>query len=76
MPSAVVVVGSYIQNQIFTLPEFPSAGQTLIGDFQTGLGEKGSNQATAAARTGAVTTFVGALGNDAFAQVARDFHKN
>ena len=75
MASSIVVTGSYVQDLTFTLPEFPTAGQTLIGEFQTGPGGKGSNQAVAAARTGVSTAFVGATGNDAFAQVAKDFHQ-
>ncbi len=75
MASSIVVTGSYVQDLTFMLPEFPTAGQTLIGEFKTGPGGKGSNQAVAAARTGVPTTFIGATGNDAFAQVAKDFHK-
>lgn len=74
MPSSIVVIGSYVQDLTFRLPEFPKPGQTLIGNFQTGPGGKGSNQAVAAARTGVKTRFIGAVGNDAFAKVARDFH--
>lgn len=70
----IVVVGSYVQDQIFTVPEFPTTGQTRIGNYQTGPGGKGSNQAVAAARTGVSTAFIGAVGADAFAQIARDFH--
>ena len=75
MPSSIVVTGSYVQDLTFTLPEFPTTGQTLIGEFQTGPGGKGSNQAVAAARTGVSTAFVGATGEDAFARVAKDFHQ-
>jgi len=75
MASSIVVIGSYVQDLTFHLPEFPKPGQTLIGKFQSGPGGKGSNQAVAAARTGTPTTFIGATGQDAFAGVARDFHK-
>ena len=75
MPSPIVVTGSYVQDLTFTLPEFPTTGQTLIGEFQTGPGGKGSNQAVAAARTGVSTAFVGAAGKDAFAKVAKEFHE-
>jgi ribokinase len=74
MASSIVVVGSYVQDLTFCLPEFPKPGQTLIGEFKTGPGGKGSNQAVAAARTGVATAFTGATGNDPFAQVAREFH--
>jgi len=75
MASSIVVTGSYVQDLTFKLPEFPTAGQTLIGEFNTGPGGKGSNQAVAAARTGVSTAFIGATGNDAFAQVAMEFHE-
>ena len=75
MSSPIVVTGSYVQDLTFTLPEFPTAGQTLIGEFKTGPGGKGSNQAVAAARTGISTAFIGATGNDAFATVAQEFHQ-
>ena len=74
MVSSILVIGSYVQDLTFNLPEFPKPGQTLIGKFQTGPGGKGSNQAVAAARTGVQTAFIGATGNDAFAQVAQEFH--
>ena len=75
MASSIVVIGSYVQDLTFHLPEFPKPGQTLIGNFQSGPGGKGSNQAVAAARTGVSTAFIGATGKDAFAGVAREFHQ-
>jgi len=75
MASSIVVTGSYVQDLTFMLPEFPTAGQTLIGEFNTGPGGKGSNQAVAAARTGVSTAFIGATGDDAFAQIAKQFHE-
>ena len=76
MSSSVVVIGSYVQDLTFSIPVFPKPGQTLIGNFKTGPGGKGSNQAVASARTGVSTSFVGATGDDAFAQVAKQFHKS
>jgi len=75
MASSIVVIGSYVQDLTFHLPEFPTPGQTLIGNFKSGPGGKGSNQAVAAARTGVSTAFIGATGQDAFAGIAREFHK-
>ena len=75
MASSIVVIGSYVQDLTFNLPEFPLPGQTLIGEFTTGPGGKGSNQAVAVARTGVSTAFIGATGQDTFAQVARQFHE-
>lgn len=69
----VAVVGSFVQDFTFATPAFPRPGQTVIGKFYTGPGGKGSNQAVAAARAGVTTAFVGAVGQDPFAQGARDF---
>jgi ribokinase len=71
---AVIVVGSYVQDLTWRCASFPSAGQTTLGRFTTGPGGKGSNQAVAAGRAGAATLFVGAVGTDAFAAVAKDFY--
>jgi ribokinase len=78
MPScpapAVIVVGSYVQDLTWHCAAFPRAGETTIGRFATGPGGKGSNQAVAAGRAGADTLFVGAVGDDAFAEVAARFY--
>lgn len=74
-PARVVVVGSFVQDLTFLCDVFPRPGETLVGRFLTGPGGKGSNQAVAAARAGAHTTFVGAVGRDTFAAGAREFHR-
>lgn len=74
MNAPVLVVGSFIQDLTWRCAEFPQCGETVIGDFVTGPGGKGSNQAVAAARAGARTAFVGAVGRDVFAESARAFH--
>ena len=71
----VVVVGSYVQDLCWKCERFPHAGQTIVGQFSTGPGGKGSNQAVAAGRTGVPTMFVGAVGVDAFAKEAKAFYK-
>ena len=71
----VVVVGSYVQDLCWKSEKFPQAGQTIVGQFSTGPGGKGSNQAVAAGRTGVDTLFVGAVGRDAFAREAKAFYK-
>lgn len=70
--SRVVVVGSYNQDHVWSVDRFPQPGETRRGlAFATGPGGKGFNQAVAAARQGADTVFIGALGDDSLAQVAR-----
>jgi len=70
----VLIVGSYMEDQLFTLPAFPRPGETVKGHFARGPGGKGSNQAIAAGRMGANVLFVGAVGRDAAGRDARDFY--
>jgi ribokinase len=70
----VVVVGSFVQDLTWKCAEFPRAGETVIGTFVTGPGGKGSNQAVASGRAGAPTVFIGAVGDDVFAEGARKFY--
>ena len=67
----VVVVGSFNVDHVWTCPALPRPGETLTGSYHTGPGGKGFNQATAAARAGADTVFVCALGDDPGGQLAR-----
>jgi ribokinase len=68
----VVVVGSANIDQIFRVVAIPAPGETVLSTgFSTALGGKGQNQAVASARSGAPTTFVAALGTDAFATEVR-----
>ena len=76
MKPSVVVVGSFVQDLTFFCTSFPDRGETILGRFVTGPGGKGSNQAVAAARAGAATRFIGAVGSDAFAQGATVFHEH
>lgn len=70
----VVVIGSYVQDHIWTLPAFPRPGETAPADgYASCAGGKGFNQAVAARRLGADALFVGALGDDAGAEGARAF---
>ena len=73
MSAPILVIGSFIQDLTFFVERFPAAGETLLGRFVTGPGGKGSNQAVAAARAGAKTAFVGAVGNDSFGDDAETF---
>jgi len=76
MNTPVLVVGSYVQDLMFSTPRFPETGETLIGSFQSGPGGKGSNQAVAARRSGVATSYIGAIGDDAFGELAKAFHEN
>lgn len=67
----VVVVGSFNVDHVWTAPTLPAPGETLAGTYRSGPGGKGFNQAVAAARSGADTTFVCALGVDMGGQLAR-----
>lgn len=68
----VLIVGSYNQDHVWRMPRFPAPGETVLGGgFATGAGGKGFNQATAAARLGAATTFIGACGNDPLGRLAQ-----
>lgn len=62
----VVVIGSANVDLCMRLPRLPQRGETVVGGtFLTAFGGKGANQAVAAARAGAQTTWVGCLGRDA-----------
>jgi|CZKI01.1.fsa_nt_gi ribokinase len=73
MKPSIVVVGSFVKDLSFRCGRFPRAGETVIGAFAAGPGGKGSNQAVAAARAGARTRFVGAVGSDPFGAEAAQF---
>jgi ribokinase len=72
MSSRVIVVGSVNIDLVATVDRLPAPGETVTGGrFAQHHGGKGGNQAVAAARLGAVTSFVGAVGSDAFGTEAR-----
>ncbi|MFD1811206.1 ribokinase [Rhodococcus gannanensis] len=72
MPAHVTVLGSVNMDLVTTAHRLPEPGETVLGTgFHTGPGGKGANQATAAARAGANVTFLGAVGDDAFAPELR-----
>ena len=71
----IVVCGSYVTDLTGRAARLPVPGQTVFGrSFRSGAGGKGSNQAVAAHRAGADVTMVAKLGDDVFAQFARDFY--
>ncbi|MBG6181758.1 ribokinase [Arthrobacter sp. CAN_A1] len=70
-PSGVVVVGSINADLVVTLERHPQPGETLLGRTMTVMpGGKGANQAVAAAKLGARTVVIGAVGQDAYTDVA------
>ena len=73
MKRRVVVVGSVNMDLILRCEHLPLPGQTVHGsDFRTLPGGKGANQAVAAARMGALVSFIGCVGEDAFGRLARE----
>ncbi|GAB3342457.1 ribokinase [Marilutibacter aestuarii] len=70
MPAAVVVIGSFNVDHVWTVDRLPRPGETLAGRYRSGPGGKGFNQAVAARRAGAGTRFACALGRDPGAELA------
>jgi ribokinase len=71
--SRVVVVGSANVDQVLRVTAIPSPGETVLSHgLAIALGGKGQNQAVAAARAGAATAFIGAVGDDAFGSSIRE----
>lgn len=67
----ITVIGSINLDLIATVARLPGRGETVPGNgFSSAPGGKGANQALAAARAGAATRMVGAVGTDAFADEA------
>ncbi|WP_230111722.1 ribokinase [Microbacterium foliorum] len=61
----VIVLGSANHDTSVSMPRIPGPGETILATgAASGPGGKGLNQAVAAARAGASTTFVGAVGDD------------
>lgn len=67
----ITVFGSINADLVVPVASLPRPGETVIGDSYALLpGGKGANQAVAAAKAGADTAFVGAVGDDALAPAA------
>ncbi|MGB0824012.1 MAG: PfkB family carbohydrate kinase, partial [Alphaproteobacteria bacterium] len=69
--SRVIVFGSINVDLVAEVARLPGPGETIKTDSYVALpGGKGANQALAAARNGAVTHMVGAVGSDGHAPTA------
>lgn len=65
--TGVVVVGSVAADVTTFSDRLPARGETILGEqFTLFQGGKGANQAVAAGRSGARTSFVGCVGDDLF----------
>ncbi len=72
----ITIVGSYNTDLVARASHLPKPGETVMGgEFKTGAGGKGANQAMAAARAGAKVAMVAKLGDDDFGKVALDNFK-
>ncbi len=68
MTNGVIIVGSLHYDVMVEAPHRPRKGETVTGyAWYPKFGGKGGNQALAAAAAGADTRFVGAVGDDGFA---------
>ena len=73
MTQDIVILGVFVADTSYRADRQPQMGETIMGtSFALGPGGKGSNQAVAAARAGGSVHFITRLGDDAFAQMARD----
>jgi len=73
MSAKIGVVGSFVQDLAFQTPSFPQPGESVIGEFLSGPGGKGSNQAVAAHRQEVPTLFIGCTGDDVLADGYRSW---
>ena len=72
----VLVLGSINTDLTLRLPRLPAPGETLLGgEFLSGPGGKGANQAVAALRAGAEVVLVAAVGDDAFGRGALEGYR-
>ncbi|MFV0379549.1 MAG: ribokinase [Anaerorhabdus sp.] len=71
--SKIVVVGSFVMDQVAIIEKFPEVGQSVIGKtIKKFPGGKGANQCIAISRLGGDTKMIGMVGND---ENGREFKK-
>lgn len=69
----ILVIGSSNFDLTVYCERLPGPGETVLGgQFASGIGGKGANQATAARRMGADVTFFSAVGADPYGQLIRE----
>lgn len=69
----ILVVGSVNMDLVIQTERFPAQGETRQGKgFSTIPGGKGANQAVAAAKLGAQTKMLGAVGEDAYGEILKE----
>jgi ribokinase len=71
MRKAIVIMGIYVADLAFLADRMPVMGETILGNFRSGPGGKGSNQSVAAARAGGDVSFITCIGRDSFGETAR-----
>lgn len=68
----ILVAGSANIDFVTRVEHIPAPGETVLGgNYSVSAGGKGANQAVACARSGGEVAFLGALGQDGFAETLR-----
>lgn len=66
---SILVLGSFMMDQVVSTPRAPKNGETIIGNnFAVYPGGKGANQAVAAARLNGNVMMAGKIGKDAYGE--------
>ena len=74
--SKILVVGSFVMDNVAEMDSFPDAGETVLGkSLHLYPGGKGINQCIAAARLGGDVEMAGMLGKDSNSEVFREVLK-
>jgi len=77
MSKSISILGIFVADLTFRTNRMPVKGETFIGNsFKLGPGGKGSNQAVAASRAGAKTSFITKIGKDTFGEMALQLYKD
>jgi len=66
---SILVLGSFMMDQVVSTPRAPKNGETIIGDnFAVYPGGKGANQAVSASRLGGDVSMAGKVGEDKYGE--------